>query len=64
MYFSNGSMQPIYVDVRAERSCIATGLVPRSGWKFELMLHGAAGLNLPNEAGKQGIYRINKVAGA
>jgi hypothetical protein len=60
-YFANGGFQPIYVDVRMERACIATGLVPRDGWKVECMLHGAMGLNLPNESGKQGIYRINKV---
>jgi len=62
-YFANGAMQPIYVDVRAERSCVTDALgVPRSSWKFEYMLFGALELNMANQDGNQGIYKIEKIA--
>jgi hypothetical protein len=62
-YFANGSMQPIYVDVRAERSCVADAIgVSRDQWKFEYMLFGANTLNLQNQDGNNGIYKVLKVA--
>ena len=62
MYFANGAYQPIYVDVRAERSCVTDELgVPRNSWKFEYMCFGALELNMANEAGNQGIYKVAKV---
>lgn len=60
-YFANGQYNDIYVDVRAERSCINTGLVPRNSWKFTMMLHGAAGLNLADANGKNGIVKIKVI---
>lgn len=62
-YFANGQMNPIYVDVRAERACSMDSLVPRNGWKFQMMLHGALTANLANQDGLQGIVRIDKIAG-
>lgn len=62
-YWANGGMQPIYVDIRAERSCVQDTLgVARDGWKFDYMLFGALALNLQNQEGLNGIYQINKVA--
>lgn len=64
-YFAGGGFQPIYVDVRAKRSCVkdAAG-IPRNGWSFEYALFGAMRLNLPNIDGDYGIIQINRVEGA
>lgn len=64
-YYANGQMNPIYVDVRMEKSCVFDGLVPRDSWKVEMFLTGALTLNLPNaDGGLQGIIHVKKVAGA
>lgn len=61
-YFANGQMRPIYVDIRAERSCVQDSLgVPRDGWKFDYMLFGSLTLNLQNQNGLNGIYQIQKI---
>jgi hypothetical protein len=62
-YFANGQMNPIYVDVRAERTCILDALqVPRDGWSFQYILHGANVLNLTNQDDLQGVLKIKKIA--
>lgn len=64
-YYANGKLNPIYVDVRAEWSCATdTQGVPRTSWKFELMLAGAIVKNLANQDGYQGIIRVDQIAGA
>ena len=64
-YFANGGFQPIYVDIRATRSCVkdAAG-IPRNGWSFEYALFGAMRLNLPNATDDYGILRVDQAAGA
>lgn len=55
--------QPIYVDVRAKRGCVLDSLgVARDAWVFELYVYGDMRMNLPNQDGKLGVYRIDKVA--
>lgn len=62
-YFANGSQQPIYVDVRMQRTCVKEvgDLVPVDGWKFELWLSGAMTPNLENQDSLQGIIHIEQV---
>ena len=64
-YFAGGRMQPIYVNVRAAKTCVKDALgIPRTSWAVQYFPTGAMRLNLPNEAGDYGILRINKVADA
>jgi hypothetical protein len=65
-YFANGAQQPIYVDVRMQRTCVkgVGDLVPVDGWKFELWLSGAMTPNLENQDGLQGIIHIEQIANA
>lgn len=61
-YFANGKMNPIYVDVRAAYSCLAdTQGIPRTLWKFELILGGVIKLNLKNQDDMQGIIRVDNI---
>jgi len=61
-YFANGAQRPVYVDVRMERSCELDSLgVPRDGWKFEFLCYGSLTLNLQNQDGNNGIYKIQEV---
>ena len=64
-YFANGGFQPIWVDVRATRSCVkdATG-IPRNGCAFQYAVLGDMRLNLPNATDDYGILRIDQVANA
>jgi hypothetical protein len=64
-YFANGTLNPIYVDVRVIKTCVldAAG-IPRNGWKFEFALFGALRLNLPDRNGDYGILRVDEIEGA
>jgi hypothetical protein len=63
-YFANGAQQPIYVDVRMQRTCVkgVDDLVPIDAWKFELWVSGAMTANLENQNALQGIIHIEQVA--
>lgn len=61
-YFAGGTLNPIYVNVRAKRSCLATSVAARESWNFEMWLTGAATANLADNDGKKGIIRIDQVA--
>lgn len=64
-YFANGSLQPIYVDVRVKKVCTTDAAgIPRNGWKFIYMLFGAMRANLPDANGRYGILRVDQIAGA
>lgn len=68
-YFANGSMQPIYVDVRAKRICstlqseeAVTSSNVAYGWAYEYVLRGALEYNLKDCNNLQGILQINEKA--
>ena len=64
-YFAGGKMNPVYVNVRAAKTCVKDALgTPRTSWAIQYWTTGAMRLNLPNEIGDYGILRINKVANA
>jgi hypothetical protein len=62
-YYANGTLNPIYVDVRLKWGCLDGGanIVPRNGWNVEVALLGAIRSNLPNTDGYQGVLRVDRV---
>ena len=64
-YMANGSMQPIYIDVRAKRLCEGSSVNSVSyGWAFEYIVRGSLTTNLPNCDDRQGVLKITRVEGA
>lgn len=64
-YYANGTMNPIYVDVRIQKGCVQDSIgYSRDAWNVEMILTGAIQLNFPNDVGgKQGIIHVQRVAG-
>jgi hypothetical protein len=58
-YFANGTMNPIYVDIKAKRVCTNGNIY---GWNFQMYLNGALTPNLANCDGRNGILKIRKGA--
>jgi hypothetical protein len=54
-YFANGTMNPIFVDIKAKRFCINGNTY---GWHMDIYLNGALKINLANCDGRNGILKI------
>lgn len=64
-YMANGTMQPIYIDVRAKRLCEGSGVASVAyGWAYEYIVRGSLTTNLPNCDDRQGVLKFTRVEGA
>lgn len=64
-YMANGSVQPIYIDVRAKRLCEGSSVQSVAyGWAFEYILRGSLNTNLANCDGRKGVLKFTRVEGA
>jgi len=64
-YFANGQMNPIYIDVRAKRVCEGSAVQSLSwGWNYEYIIRAAMVTNLANCDDRQGVLKIENIAGA
>lgn len=62
-YYANGTMNPIYVDVRMKRLCSGSSVSSLTyGWDIEMVVRGVLSANLANCDDYQGILKIKKDA--